>query len=139
MKEGWMKNDEKLLKNDEGWKMNDERQMMKDESWRMKDEKIDFKLFEGFGLWQTNEQMNGQTDICDCRVAFATENWIKKENSHIYPLQCNGIVHLWLRITNDEEDWMCEYQCWSWSMQECCFTMDFINPQDPRAVSYWQP
>ena len=50
MKEGWMKNDKEWMKNDEGW-------MMKDD---------DFKLLRGFE--------NRRTDICDCRVAFATEN-----------------------------------------------------------------
>ena len=30
----------------------------------------DFKLFRGFDYGQTD----GRTDICDCRVAFATEN-----------------------------------------------------------------
>ena len=30
----------------------------------------DFKLFRGFGDGRTNRR----TDICDCRVAFATEN-----------------------------------------------------------------
>ena len=74
---GWMMKDE-------WWKTNDERCMMKDESWRMKDENIDFKLFEGFGLWQTNEQTDKQTDICDCRVAFATENCRKSDNCIIY-------------------------------------------------------
>ena len=34
----------------------------------MKDD--DFKLLRGFGDGRTN----GRTDICDCRVAFATEN-----------------------------------------------------------------
>ena len=36
----------------------------------MKDD--DFKLFRGFADGQTKER----TDICDCRVAFATENHI---------------------------------------------------------------
>ena len=36
----------------------------------MKDD--DFKLLGGFDLWQTN----GQTDICDCRVTFATEKQV---------------------------------------------------------------
>ena len=58
MKEGWMKNDEKLLKNDEGWKMNDE-------GWW-------FQAVEGF-CFKTNGRTNERTDICDCRVAFATE------------------------------------------------------------------
>ena len=49
MKEGWMKNDEGWMKNDEGW-------------W--------FQAIEGFWF-----MTDGQTDnICDCRVAFTTEN-----------------------------------------------------------------
>ena len=36
----------------------------------------DFKLLKGFALRLTDEQTNGRTDICDCRVAFATENSI---------------------------------------------------------------
>ena len=51
---GWMKNYEGWLKNDEGWKMNDE-------GWW-------FQAVEGF-CFKTDER----TDICDCRVAFATE------------------------------------------------------------------
>ena len=47
MNEVWMKNDEGGRMNDEGW-------------W--------YQAVEGF-CWQTDEQ----TDICDCRVAFATE------------------------------------------------------------------
>ena len=35
----------------------------------MKDD--DFKLLRGFGDGRTN----GRTDICDCRVAFATEKF----------------------------------------------------------------
>ena len=41
------------MKNDEGCKMNDD----------------DSKLLKVFARGQTN----GRTDICDCRVAFATE------------------------------------------------------------------
>ena len=37
----------------------------------MKDD--DFKLLKGFALRRTNERTDGRTDICDCRVAFATE------------------------------------------------------------------
>ena len=36
----------------------------------MKDD--DFKLLRGFA----SEQMDRRTDICECRVAFATENVI---------------------------------------------------------------
>ena len=57
MKEGWMKNDKAWMKNDEGWKMNDE-------GWW-------FQAVEGF-CFRTHER----TDICDCRVAFATEKRI---------------------------------------------------------------
>ena len=41
--------------------------------WSMNDEGWWFQAVEGFCIW-TNKQRNGQTDICDCRVAFATEN-----------------------------------------------------------------
>ena len=51
---------------DEWIMMKNEWRMMKDERWMMKDD--DFKLLKGFALGQTNER----TDICDCRVAFAT-------------------------------------------------------------------
>jgi len=54
MKEGWMKNDEGWMKKDGGWMMEDD----------------DLKLLRGFADGRTNEW----TDICDCRVAFATEN-----------------------------------------------------------------
>ena len=37
----------------------------------MKD--YDFKLLRGFADGQTNRQTNGQKDVGDCRVAFATE------------------------------------------------------------------
>jgi len=63
MKEGWMKNDEGWMKNDEGWKMNDE-------GWW-------FQAVEGF-CFKTDRRTNERTDICDCRVAFATENYLKK-------------------------------------------------------------
>ena len=53
--EGWMKNDEGWMKIDEGWMKND-----------------DFKLLRGFDNGRTKRQ----TDICDCRVAFATENLV---------------------------------------------------------------
>ena len=55
MKEGWMKDDEEWMKNDEGWRLNDE-------EWR-------FQAVEGFC-----RRTDGRTDICGCRVAFATEN-----------------------------------------------------------------
>ena len=50
--------------------------MMKDERWRMKDEGWCFQAVEGF-CFMTDERMDGQTDICDCRVAFATENGLE--------------------------------------------------------------
>ena len=37
----------------------------------MKDD--DFKLLRGFADKLTDGRTNGRTDICDCRVAFATE------------------------------------------------------------------
>ena len=44
----------------------------------MKDD--DFKLLSGFA----DKCTDGQTDICDCRVAFATENCRKSDNCIIY-------------------------------------------------------
>ena len=61
------------MKNDEGW-MKDEWEMMKDEGCVMKDE--GFKLLRGFASWQTDWRTNKRMDICECRVAFATENQI---------------------------------------------------------------
>ena len=62
--EGWWR----MMKVDEGWW----RMMKDDEGWwrRMKDN--DFKLLGGF--WWTDGQTKRRTDICDCRVAFMTEN-----------------------------------------------------------------
>ena len=42
--------------------------MKNDEGCMMKDD--DFKLLRGFADLQTDKR----TDICDCKVAFATEN-----------------------------------------------------------------
>ena len=55
----------------EGWKMKDEGRKMKDEGWKIKDEgwKMKNEGWRGFC-----RQMDGRTDICDCRIAFATEN-----------------------------------------------------------------
>ena len=55
------------MKEGEWRMMKDEWKMIKDEGWMMKDD--DFKLLRGFADWWTD----GWTDICDCRVAFATE------------------------------------------------------------------
>ena len=57
MKKGWMKNDE-------GWMMNDEG------SW--------FLAAEGF-WFMTDKRTDKRTDICECRVAFATEkeSWLE--------------------------------------------------------------
>ena len=49
------------MENDEGW-------MINDAGWW-------FQAVDGF-CRQTDEQTDRQTDICDCRVAFATENMV---------------------------------------------------------------
>ena len=41
---------------------------------------VDFKLLRGFADRQRNRQMDKQTNICECSVAFATENCRKNEN-----------------------------------------------------------
>ena len=60
MKEGWMKNDVEWMKNDEGWRLNYE-------GWW-------FLAVEGF-WFMTDERTDERTDICECRVAFATEKY----------------------------------------------------------------
>ena len=54
------------MMNDEWWKMNDAMYhkwwVMNDKRWKLKDVKSYFKLFEGFGLWQTNERTDGRTN-----------------------------------------------------------------------------
>ena len=59
---------------DEWRVMKDEWRMMKDEGWMMQYD--DFKLLRGFDLWRTDRRTNERTDICDCRVAFATEKQV---------------------------------------------------------------
>jgi len=71
-----------MMKNDEGW-------MKYDEGWMMKDD--DFKLLRGFDNGQTDRR----TDICDCRVAFATENWpILSLENHIWQKTIIVVTHL---------------------------------------------
>ena len=48
----------------------------------------DFKLLRGFADERTNEQTDGRTDICDCRVAFATVNFTEIYGDK-YLLICN--------------------------------------------------
>ena len=55
MKEGWMKN----VKDE--WRM-----MLKVEWWKM-------MISSCWGVSVTDRQMSERTDICECRVAFATE------------------------------------------------------------------
>ena len=47
----------------------------------MKDD--DFKLLKGFALGLMDEQMDGQTDICDSRVTFATENHCQAKSRNL--------------------------------------------------------
>jgi len=68
--EWWMKNDEGWMKNDEGWMKNDEGWVKKDEGWMKNDEGWWFQAVEGF-CRLTDER----TDICEYRVAFATEKF----------------------------------------------------------------
>ena len=56
-----------MMKDDEGWW----RMMKDDEGWMKDDEGWWFQAVEGFC-----RRTDGRTDICDCRVAFATEKWV---------------------------------------------------------------
>ena len=68
-----MKTSWKAYKSRNEGRMNEE-WMKNDEGWMLKDD--DFKLLRGFADWLTDEQ----TDICECRVAFATENSMDGKN-----------------------------------------------------------
>ena len=73
MNEGWMKDEwrmnEEWMKNE--WRMNEEWWGMMYECWRM----VISSCLRGFGDWLTDKQ----TDICECRVTFATENSTNRE------------------------------------------------------------
>ena len=76
--DGWMKNDKGWMKNDkdEWWRMKNKGWKKNDEGWMMNDEGWWFQAVEGFCFLtdrQTDWWMNKQTDIGECRVAFATE------------------------------------------------------------------
>ena len=43
----------------------------------------DFKLLKGFALGLMDEQMDGQTDICNSRVTFATENHCQAKSRNL--------------------------------------------------------
>ena len=73
MKEGWMKNDEGWMKNDKVWMKNDEGWKKNDEGWKKNDEGWWFQAVEGF-CFRMDKRTNERTDICNCRVAFATQN-----------------------------------------------------------------
>ena len=81
MKEGWMKCDEGWMKNDERWRINDA-------VWW-------FQAVEGF-WFMTDRQTDKRTDICDCRVAFATE---KGEQSWNIPFSEK------IRVKKDKVSW----------------------------------
>ena len=69
----------------EGW--------MKNDKWWMKDD--DFKLLRGFA--------DEWTDICDCRVAFATENRIILPVSLVLAAEYN-LIKCVLDLVKLEED-----------------------------------
>ena len=64
----------------------DELRMMKVEGWMMNDD--NFKLLRGFDLWL----MNKRTVICECRVAFTTENHFASKYSELQ----RQMVLLWM-------------------------------------------
>ena len=90
-----------MPKKDEWWSLNDEGWIMNHEGW-----------IEGF-CWQIDKL----TDICDCRVAFATEKWIRL---------LLRIYRVW---------WLVFYPSFSWttSIFKSCFlhiSKGLFNPLD---------
>ena len=62
-----MMKDEWRMKNDEEWRMMMDEWMKNDEGWIM-------MISSCWGVLLTDGQTEKRTDICDCRVDFATEN-----------------------------------------------------------------
>ena len=87
------------MKDDEGWKMND------DGWW--------FQAVEGF-CFMTDER----TDICDCRVAFATENpWhTHTDEPVVCVVLCQLVYKFWLDTQIDNMDWQSNNLSASWLM-----------------------
>ena len=54
----------RMMKDDEGWW-----RMMKDDGG-----KVEWMILKCWGGFVTDRLTNERTDICECRVAFATEN-----------------------------------------------------------------
>ena len=66
----------------------------------MKDD--DVKLLRGFADRQTNRRTNERTDICDCRVAFVTENGLNNYNyGKFWPNWTFGIKKIEKNEKND--------------------------------------
>ena len=55
-----------------------------------------FKLLKGFALRLTDERTNGRTDICNCRVAFATENIIETSGQSVTINNTNNLAPICL-------------------------------------------
>ena len=72
--------------------------MINEEWWMLKDEWWKMMISSCWGVSVTDRQMNKQTnehtDICECRVAFATENllWINVDD--ISKLTCDHDLYV---------------------------------------------
>ena len=93
-----------------------EGRMMKDEGWIMM---ISSCLRVLVYDRQTNEQMDRRTDICECRVAFATEKQTRNKNTvdalHTLKL-CMTFVHI---IRTSKHFWLLQ---WIWPQTKVTFS-----------------
>ena len=80
MKEGWMKDvDFKLLRGFDLWWTDGQMNGQTNEQTDQQTDKRTNEQTNGQTNGQTNKRMDKQTDICECRVAFATENYTQHQ------------------------------------------------------------
>ena len=92
-------NEEWWMMKDEWWRMNEEWWMIKNEWWRMMISSCwGVLIYDG----QTDGRTNKWMDICDCRVAFATENGaVNLEINNKVFIMVRNTIHLQISFNLD--------------------------------------
>ena len=109
------------MMNDE-WRINEERWKMKVVWWKMKD-------LSCWGVLLPDGRTNEQTDICECRVAFATEKYALWT-----PFHCTLVnvfnTSLWKFENGTKIKWFCRgsiYDFWMIYLLFMFVTIDNLN------------
>ena len=84
--------------NEEWWRVNEE-------WWRINEGWLRMMISSCWGVLQTDRGTDEQTDICNCRVAFATENLKKKiEICLHFNLISRVVAWMWHRVWHPNAD-----------------------------------